>query len=781
MTENSFPEYSVEIYNQNANSLAKFSKMLGTAASGVQVLGAAIAATTALGALMKDNLGADFAALEGAAKRFGAEVFESVEKPMRSATQVMTAMLQGMTGVLSSNELMERIRDHRTEIQKMSDAYEMQKIASDAAGLAEAAQIDYAKELFVALKELCYENGKVKEGDEARAAVLVGLVNEALGTEITLVDGQIQKYGELCSTIDDYIAKKRAQVLLDNKSGDYAMALETSIQLGNDIAKYEAESAIYEAAFDAITPDDDMGVSGDRRNWRIWETKKAGKKNEELILDTEAEKKYYDEFLADYEAALAAMAQGNYADVQRLLYGDAEIPSGNLVTQSGEIADSADRIAADWVGRVTSGITGAGSRLASAAEESFAASKEYIENAKFFDKMSLDDELAAWERVRDRYAEGSKQRMEAEKKVYTLKKQLVQEEFNTSKEYIERQKELNQMSLAEELAAWERVQQRYLEGSEERAEADKKVYELRRELREQEEALEKEYADALRRRTEEIMGVFGLFGEAPEKKDVSADDLLADMSEQKEAMQQWSDSLAALQGRGVDAEFLAEVRGKGPEALGEVQAVNAMTDAELLEYVAGWQMLKEQAKLMAEAELADMRAETDRKIAELWGNGVINSTQESLETGARQAGVLMTDALAASIGSGASKVVNSAVRMAAAAIQAVKSKLDINSPSRQFAYIGQMVDEGFAGGIMSGLTDVKAAVNEVFGLAAGALLPTVVASGAAVSSGITREVHNNTRTVEKVAQIEGDGLTGELVRLLRLRLKQEDKRVGAAF
>lgn len=277
------------------------------------------------------------------------------------------------------------------------------------------------------------------------------------------------------------------------------------------------------------------------------------------------------------------------------------------------------------------------------------------------------------------------------------------------------------------------------------------------------------------------MGAFGLFGEAPEKKDVSAGDLLVDMAGQKEAMQQWSDSLAALQGRGVDAEFLAEVRGKGPEALGEVQAVNAMTDAELLEYVAGWQMLKEQAKLMAEAELADMRAETDRKIAELWGNGVINSTQESLETGARQAGVLMTDALAASIGSGASKVVNSAVRMAAAAIQAVKSKLDINSPSRQFAYIGQMVDEGFAGGIMSGLTDVKAAVNEVFGLAAGALLPTVVASGAAVSSGITREVHNNTRTVEKVAQIEGDGLTGELVRLLRLRLKQEDKRVGAAF
>ncbi len=153
MSENSFSKADmIEDVSDMDSSLVKFNRALSTAASGVQVLGAAIAATTALGALMKDNLGADFAALEGAAKRFGAEVFESVEKPMRSATQVMTAMLQGMTGVLSSNELMERIRDYRTEFAKLSEAYDKQKAASDAAGLAEAAQIDYAKELFVALK-----------------------------------------------------------------------------------------------------------------------------------------------------------------------------------------------------------------------------------------------------------------------------------------------------------------------------------------------------------------------------------------------------------------------------------------------------------------------------------------------------------------------------------------------------------------------------------------------------------------------------------------------------
>ncbi len=134
------------------SGLAKFSKALGTAASSVQVLGAAIAATTALGALMKDNLGTDFATLESATKRFGDEVVESLEQPMRMATQAMTAMMEGMTRLFEANEPLERIRDYRTEFDKLSEAYDKQKAASDAAGLAEAAQIDYAKELFVALK-----------------------------------------------------------------------------------------------------------------------------------------------------------------------------------------------------------------------------------------------------------------------------------------------------------------------------------------------------------------------------------------------------------------------------------------------------------------------------------------------------------------------------------------------------------------------------------------------------------------------------------------------------
>lgn len=45
----------------------------------------------------------------------------------------------------------------------------------------------------------------------------------------------------------------------------------------------------------------------------------------------------------------------------------------------------------------------------------------------------------------------------------------------------------------------------------------------------------------------------------------------------------------------------------------------------------------------------------------------------------------------------------------------------------------------------------------------------------------TREITNNTRTVEKVARVEGDGVTGELVRMLGLKIKAEDRRKGPSL
>ena len=92
------------------------------------------------------------------------------------------------------------------------------------------------------------------------------------------------------------------------------------------------------------------------------------------------------------------------------------------------------------------------------------------------------EELDAWERVQSRYLEGTEERKKADREVYRVKKEIAQAEFNASVEWIDERKYYNELSLYEELDAWERVQSRYLEGTEERKKADREVYRVKKEI-----------------------------------------------------------------------------------------------------------------------------------------------------------------------------------------------------------------------------------------------------------------------------------------------------------
>lgn len=72
------------------------------------------------------------------------------------------------------------------------------------------------------LQELVDQNGKIKEGYEARVQYITNELTNATGVEIELVDGQIQKYGELKTAIEDTIEKQRAQRLFEIYSANEA-------------------------------------------------------------------------------------------------------------------------------------------------------------------------------------------------------------------------------------------------------------------------------------------------------------------------------------------------------------------------------------------------------------------------------------------------------------------------------------------------------------------------------------------------------------------------------
>ena len=81
------------------------------------------------------------------------------------------------------------------------------------------------------LEDIVDENGRIKEGYEERAEVVTGQLADALGIEIDIVDGVIDKYGELTESIDQVIAKKQAEALLNQNEQAWLDAKSKQLEL----------------------------------------------------------------------------------------------------------------------------------------------------------------------------------------------------------------------------------------------------------------------------------------------------------------------------------------------------------------------------------------------------------------------------------------------------------------------------------------------------------------------------------------------------------------------
>lgn len=128
------------------------------------------------------------------------------------------------------------------------------------------------------LQELVDQNGKIKEGYEARVQYITNELTNATGVEIDLVDGQIQKYGELKTAIEDTIEKQRAQRLFEVYSANEAeyiqkrdKAEQEVYEKGTEVdeawANYkEAESrvSLFEKGY--LTDGEDIGVLKQKRD-----------------------------------------------------------------------------------------------------------------------------------------------------------------------------------------------------------------------------------------------------------------------------------------------------------------------------------------------------------------------------------------------------------------------------------------------------------------------------------------------------------------------------------
>ena len=186
------------------------------------------------------------------------------------------------------------------------------------------------------LESITDANGRVKAGYEERAKVITGLLSDALGVEISMQDGVIQKYDETISKIKEVIVQKQAEATLSSLQDEMAQAYDRSMEAleaykaAQDVAR-EAQDNLTEAtkaakeAEDAYQDAIGSGAESDysnrlrEANAAVDEATQAHDEAETSLRNARSAMEELSTEVNNYDALVEAMATGETAKIEEAM------------------------------------------------------------------------------------------------------------------------------------------------------------------------------------------------------------------------------------------------------------------------------------------------------------------------------------------------------------------------------------------------------------------------------------------------------------------------------
>lgn len=364
--------------------------------------------------------------------------------------------------------------------------------------------------------------------------------------------------------------------------------------------------------------------------------------------------------------------------------------------------------------------------------------KSYIADKKSLDEMSLIEEAAIWEQSIELFAEGSKERISAQKEYQKSVEAINKELVAINKDYQGQMQKIND------------------------------------DLIKQENDLTKAYQDEFNKRQSSLMSFAGLFDEFKVEVKNSGTELLSNLQSQVDGFKQWQDEFAKLASRNIDADLLAELSDLGVKALPELMALNQLTDEQLTQYSALYQEKAALAREQTEAELVGMKEDTDKQILALqeaaikqlnilkaeWGYKIkeLTSTTATELSSLQQIGADAGQGLLNGLASMEGPLISKARQIANSISSTIQQALDIHSPSRVMRGFGVNIGQG----LVLGMDDM---VNKVAD--ASRRLASSVEDNAPLSSGNRGNVDNSKHFKPSVVIHTNDSGAREMERTLR--------------
>ena len=239
--------------------------------------------------------------------------------PIVLAVSGIAAVAAGLTSWINVSDESVQAQKKLTEtIERETESWKKLKEAQEEQMLASLSEIDYVRQLKGELDNLVDENGKIVEGYESRVAFITGELSSATGMEISIVDGVIQKYGQLAESIDLVIAKKRAQIILDSQEGAYTEAVQKRTEAITLMNQLEEDYLLAKQERDAA--EREMNEAATERERQLIESRLGFAQLELMDKETKLNSqkalvKGYNDTIAQYEYDAKLIASGNADDI----------------------------------------------------------------------------------------------------------------------------------------------------------------------------------------------------------------------------------------------------------------------------------------------------------------------------------------------------------------------------------------------------------------------------------------------------------------------------------
>lgn len=322
--------------------------------------------------------------------------------------------------------------------------------------------------------------------------------------------------------------------------------------------------------------------------------------------------------------------------------------------------------------------------LGEADKELLKEIKLFLEDKKSLEQLSLVDEAAIWEKSVNLFSDGTKEKVEAQKAYQKALQTINNDTLKTNEEYMG------------------------------------KLAVISDKLRDSERKLTDEYTKTVTDRENALRNFVGTFDFFEVKIEKSGADLIANLTSQVHGFKRWQQEIDELATKAIDKGLIEELRAMGPKALPELIALNSLTEKQMTQYSALYSEKSKLARQQAEKELIGMKADTKHRIDELratanseletlrneWTAKIANITKASNDElmSLKKIGRQAAEGLKVGLESMEPALVRTARSIAESVKSAMAGALDIHSPSR---WMRDMIGKNMMFGWMDGINAMR--------------------------------------------------------------------------